>query len=103
MKPPIETVLRDQYPEMFRFIDAGECGLWYFPKFREFNLQVRGSSKSVGQRIHFCPFTGKALPGGLRDEYFDALEAIGLHDGLSDVEKAPLEFQSEAWWIARGL
>ena len=103
MKPPIETVVRARYPELFRFIDRGECGLKYLPKVREFCLQVRWSSPSVGQRIHYCPFTGKALPAGLRDEYFDALEAIGLHNGLSDVEKAPLEFQSEAWWIARGL
>ena len=103
MKPPVETTLRDGYPEIFRFIDRGECGIGYSPKVREFGLQVRASNSSVRQAIHYCPFTGKALPSGLRDEFFDALEAIGLDGGLSDVENAPPEFQSEAWWIARGL
>ncbi len=103
MKPPVETVLRVRYPEIFSFIDAGECGLGYSPKLREFHLQVRSSSASVVQEIHFCPFTGAALPSGLRDEYFSELEALGLEDGLADIPRAPPEFQSEAWWIARDL
>ena len=103
MKPPVQSVLRARYPEIFSFIDAGECGLRYSPKVREFHLQVRRSSVSVVQEICFCPFTGQALPPGLRDEYFRELEALGLQDGLADIPRAPPEFQSEAWWIARDL
>ncbi len=103
MTPPVETILREQFPEIFGFIDADECGLGYSPIFREFSLQVRGSSKSVRQTIYHCPFTGTALPLGLRDEYFNELEALGLEDGLADIPRAPMEFQSEAWWIARDL
>ena len=102
MKPPVETILRGKYPEIFFFIDRGDCGMSYSPKIREFSLVVRPGGK-VGQLLHFCPFSGKQLPPSLRDRFFDELEAVGLRDGLADVERAPLEFQSEAWWVGRGL
>lgn len=95
------SVLRGRYPELFRFIDAGECGLGYSPKVREFWLRVRDGE--VVQQVSFCPFTGQALPSSLRTRYFDELEALGLDSGLADVDRAPSEFQSEAWWIGRNL
>lgn len=102
MNPGVETSLRGEYPEIFFFIDREECGLSYSPKVREFSLLVRPDGEA-GQMLHFCPFSGKQLPPSLRDRFFDELEAIGLCDGLADVERAPLEFRSEAWWIARDL
>ena len=102
MSEPVASVLRAAYPEVFFFIDREECALGYSPKVREFFLRVRPGS-AVHQTLAFCPFSGKAFPEPLRDRFFDELEALGLIDGLADVERAPAEFQSEAWWIERGL
>ena len=102
MSEPVASILRAAYPEVFFFIDRGECALGYSPKVREFYLRVLPGSL-VHQTLAFCPFSGKALPEPLRDRFFDELEALGLIDGLADVERAPAEFQSEAWWIERSL
>jgi hypothetical protein len=91
----IESALRSAYPDLFFFIDRGECGLGYSPRVREFHLAVRPGSEVV-QQLAFCPFSGKALPESLRQAFFDQLETIGLSDGLSDVDRAPPEFQTEA-------
>jgi hypothetical protein len=69
--------------------------LWYGPAYE--------SERYLEQQLRFCPFTGKALPGSLRNRFFDEIEKLGLVDGLADIERAPAEFQSETWWIARGL
>ncbi len=102
MTAPVENSLRDQFPDIFFFIDRDECALRYSPRFREFSLAARPNYGAT-QIIRFCPFSGAPLPEPLRDRFFDELEAIGLTDGLSDIERAPNEFQSEAWWISRGL
>jgi hypothetical protein len=98
----VQSVLRNDYPDLFFFLDREECGIAYSPSFREFGLRVRPQSP-VQQQLRFCPFTGKALPGSLRNRFFDEIEKLGLVDGLADIERAPAEFQSETWWIARGL
>ena len=98
----IESTLRSAYPELFFFIDRGECGIDYSSRFREFSLMVRPNS-NVFQQLIFCPFSGKPLPASLRDPFFDTLETLGFVNGIADVEKAPEEFQSEAWWLSRGL
>jgi hypothetical protein len=54
-------------------------------------------------RITHDPFTGKALPADLSDEWFATVEKLlGRQYVLGDTE-VPEEFASEAWWIARGL
>ncbi|WP_271084414.1 hypothetical protein [Brevundimonas sp. NIBR11] len=98
----IESSLRNAYPELFSFIDRGECGIGYSPKVREFHLKVRRGSAAV-QLLSFCPFTGRKLPSSLRTPFFDELDRIGLNDGLTDVDRAPMQFQSERWWLDRGL
>lgn len=98
----ISSTLRQSYPEIFFFIDRDECGLGYSPRFREFFLRARPGSAAV-QLLQFCPFSGKSLPSSLRDRFFDELEALGLQDGLSDVDLAPEEFQGEAWWLSRNI
>lgn len=102
MKEPVRTILRDAYPEIFFFIDAGECGLGYSPRFRRFSLKVRRGSFAI-QTLHFCPFSGRALPEPLGDRFFKEIEALGFMEGLEDLKRVPKEFKSEAWWITRGL
>ena len=101
MNEPAISVLRDVYPEVFFFIDREECALGYSPKVREFYLRVRHTG-SVVQTLAFCPFSGKGFPPSLRERFFDELEALCLYD-LADADRAPTEFQSETWWIERGL
>lgn len=102
MSKAVQSVLRKDYEDLFFFLDREECGITYSPSFREFGLLVRPRSQ-VQQQLRFCPFTGKALPESLRDRFFDEIEKLGLIDGLADIERAPAEFQSEEWWIKRGL
>lgn len=102
MSQPPASVLRDAYPEVFFFIDRGECALGYSAQFREFSLEVR-PGRPVLQRLAFCPFSGRAFPEPLRNRFFDELASLGLDDGLADMERAPTEYQSETWWIRRGL
>jgi len=98
----MKSSLRDQFPDIFFFIDRGECAFGYSPRFREFCLEAR-PGYAAAQLLRFCPFTGARLPEPLRDRFFTELEAIGLVNGLADIEQAPDEFQSEDWWIERGL
>lgn len=102
MSTAVPSVLRKEYADLFFFLDRDECGIGYSPSFREFGLTVRPGSP-VWQQLRFCPFTGKPLPEPVRDRFFDEIEKLGLIDGLVDIERAPAEFQSEEWWIRRGL
>ena len=96
------SILREQYPDLFFFIDRDECALGYSPSFREFHLQAR-PRYGAAQLMSYCPFTGAKLPESLRNRLFEELETIGLLDGLAEIERAPTEFQSEEWWIRRCL
>ncbi len=50
--------------------------------------------------LNHCPWSGKQFPSSLRDTYFDILEAMGLDPWEEEI---PEEFESDAWWKARGL
>ncbi|MEZ5680649.1 MAG: hypothetical protein R3E14_05060 [Erythrobacter sp.] len=54
---------------------------------------------SARQALFFCPWCGEKLPESKRDEWFDAIEALGL-DPWND--QAPVEYQSDAWWQNEG-
>ena len=102
MARPIQTTLRAGFSELFSFVDDEECGLGYEPVFREFFLIVRADAP-VTQQIHFCPFSGKALPPSLRHKFFDILEAQGWRGNIFELDTAPDEFQSERWWLDRNF
>ena len=50
---------------------------------------------SARQMLFYCPWCGEKLPNSKRDEWFDAIEALGLDPWNDDV---PTEYQSDAWW-----
>lgn len=98
-----DSVLAKDYPELFKRVCDDETAIVYYPKFREFGLPVLDGGPSVIVFSH-DPFSGKALPKSLADEWFDAVEKLLGRPYAGFVETpVPDEFTSEAWWIARGL
>src|SRR5450432_834507 len=72
----------------------GETAIVFVPKFREYGISVfDGGSSFVA--IRFCPWCATPLPASLRDEWFNALEKLGLDANSEDI---PREFLTEAWW-----
>ncbi|MGN7158827.1 DUF6980 family protein [Sphingomonas sp. SAFR-052] len=50
---------------------------------------------SAQQCLFYCPWCGQKLPPSKRDEWFDAIERLGLDPWADEV---PEDFQSDAWW-----
>ena len=78
-----------------------EVGIEYFGY-----LDDRFTIGKTGRQhpIWFCPWCGTRLQPGLSNEWFNALEAIGLGDPwFEDRDKVPEEFKSDQWWVERGL
>jgi hypothetical protein len=75
---------------------ADETSILYVPKFREYGLPVSDGGSSF-VCIRFCPWCGARLPASLRDQWFDALEKLGLDPYGEDF---PEEFISDSWWKA---
>lgn len=75
---------------------------------RSFSIYEKGSSK-YGLYIDCCPFCGEKLPKHLVDELWNTiLEELGPDylvddDGNPPKKELPSEFQSDEWWIKRGL
>lgn len=85
--------------EMQFHLLAGELGLVYYRRFREFGILYRdgGSSK---QSIYYCPWCGSQLPTSLRKKWFEMIESQGLEP---DSPEIPQEFLTDEWWKQRGL
>ncbi|AQR72677.1 DUF6980 family protein [Sphingomonas sp. LM7] len=52
---------------------------------------VAGSAR---QALFYCPWCGEKLPPSKRDEWYDAVEALGLDPWQDEL---PQEFRSDAW------
>ena len=73
-------------------------GMRYVPELREYGYAYVVGDPSY-HLISHCPFCGAELPGGLRDEWFDRLEALGL-DPIDDL---PEELTTDRWWRDEGI
>ncbi len=80
--------------QMERHIDNKELSLIFIPKFREYGILYTDGGTSF-QVIGYCPWCGSRLPESLRDEWFDAIENMGLEP---DDENIPEEYLSEEWY-----
>jgi len=69
----------------------------YIPKFREYGLPILDGGTSF-IAIQFCPWCGARLPDSLRDQWFDALETLGL---TVDSVNIPEKFISDRWWVTQ--
>ena len=67
----------------------------YCSKFREYGVDVLDGGSSFIE-LTFCPWCGASLPGSLRSEWFNRLEAAGIdpYEG-----KIPDEFNDERWYL----
>ena len=93
---------------MTDMIDDERFPVDYGRRFREYGIlrANNGEYGMVQQRMFYCPWCGQKLPGSLRNEWFDAIEAIGLDDIdiFSDIERDPRipeDMRTDAWWRKR--
>jgi hypothetical protein len=73
--------------------DCPNALIVHVSKYREYGLIVHDGGRSY-IRIEHCPWCGASLPTSVRDEWFDALEALGLDPWNDDV---PKEFEDDTW------
>lgn len=71
-----------------------KTGLVFFAKFREYGILILDGGTSF-QEIYYCPWCGSDLPKSLRNQWFDALESLGI-DPL--IDEIPIEFSDQSWW-----
>lgn len=91
--------------EIFRLwsVNDDETAIVYSPSLREFGIAVLDGGACVITVTH-DPFCGKALQSALGDEWFDTVEKLLGRPYAGSLETpVPVEFDTEAWWIARGL
>ena len=60
--------------------------------------EYRVPAGSAEQCLFYCPWCGEKLPASKRDDWFDAVAALGL-DPLHD--EVPKQFRSGAWREAK--
>ena len=85
----------EEHPDPF---DCPDRHIYYSARFDEYGLIThdRGESYRV---IQHCPWCGTRLPESRRDEWFNALAALGF-DNPSE-QSVPEKFLSEAWYSAK--
>ena len=78
-------------------LEDEDNGLLYIPEVREYGYASTVDSSYYV--IDHCPFCGARLPGGLRTEWFERLEALGLEP----IDDLPEPLQSDRWWRDEGI
>jgi hypothetical protein len=66
----------------------------YDPVFDEYRLAWHDSDSS-GVPILHCPWCGRRLPDSKRDQWYTALQALGLGP---DDPRLPERFHGDTWW-----
>ncbi|CAG8448193.1 812_t:CDS:2 [Racocetra fulgida] len=93
----------EMYENLLGEDNSGECELHfgYIPQFREYFIDIKDEYGGAVLLISYCPWCGKKLPKGLREEFFDILEKeykietdIGEYKERADI---PQEFKSDEW------
>ena len=75
--------------------------IYYSSRFDEYGIPVRDGEKGKANSyilIQFCPWCGKKLPQGRRDEWFECLEKLGFDSPFEDFDKIPSKFKTSEWW-----
>lgn len=80
--------------DMRKHLRDGDVAVVYLPKFREYGIRILDGGSSI-QVISYCPWCGRQLPTSLREQWFKAIDDLGL-DTVSN--ELPEEFESDAWW-----
>lgn len=108
----VKSVLREQFSEFFYYLENedADIDLSYSPIDREFGIGCTGGGSSV-IIIQYCPWSGKAFPKPLRDEWFDQLLNMGIEEPFDQMyniggpfeKEFPKDFLTEEWWIKQKL
>ncbi|MBA1157340.1 DUF6980 family protein [Microvirga mediterraneensis] len=93
---PKRSVLYGDHPELLKHACDTEVPIIYDPSIREFGVSVLDGGYCQ-MSFRFDPWSGKPLPTSLRDEWFEAIEALGI-DPWNDKDKTPARFNDETWW-----
>mgnify|MGYP001548297233 FL=1 len=102
---PRKSALFSDYPDMLRAACEPQQTVIYSPVFRELGMPEFDFGPAM-TTLRFDPWTGQPLPRSVRDPYFEEAEKIlGRDVGVLDEEldTLPAAYQSEAWWIEKGL
>lgn len=102
---PRKSALFSDYPDLLWAACDPQQPVIYSPVFREFGMPVFDGGPAM-TTLRFDPWTGKPLPRSVRDAFFEEAEKIlGRDVGVLDEEldTLPPVYQSEAWWIEKGL
>jgi hypothetical protein len=61
--------------------------------------------QTLGISLDYCPWCGNKLPSNLTEEFYEFLKRDHKIDlaHISEAKRFPEEFQSDIWWIRRGL
>lgn len=81
-----------EHPDPF---DCPDRQIYYSARFDEYGLIVHDNGTSY-RVIKYCPWCGATLPESKRDEWFDALKALGYNDPSR--QDIPEKFLSGAWY-----
>ncbi|MEM7399890.1 MAG: hypothetical protein AAGF48_05595 [Pseudomonadota bacterium] len=102
---PRKSKLFEEFPDLLWAACDPQQPIIYSPVFREFGMPVFDGGPAM-TTLKFDPWTGKALPASVRDPFFEEAEKILGHEvGVLDEEldTLPTAYQSEVWWIEKGL
>ena len=80
--------------QMGRYLSIGDIPIYYSQKFREYGIEYTDGGTSY-QLIHYCPWCGTRLPENLRDQWFDAIEKLGLEPEDPNI---PSKYLTDEWW-----
>ncbi|MFM2228990.1 MAG: hypothetical protein RL607_248 [Bacteroidota bacterium] len=74
--------------------DDPDFPILYVEKFNEYGLKIFDGGSSFILISH-CPFCGETLPESKRDQWFDAIEKLGLDPWIDDL---PEKFETGEWF-----
>ena len=83
--------------EQMRYaVSTAKIPVIFIHKFREYGIKVIDGGTGFIE-IQYCPWCGKQLPMSLRDEWFDALEKLGINP-LEEENLIPSQFLDGSWY-----
>lgn len=82
----------DQHPDPY---DCPDNLVNYIPKFDEYGIIVHDGGTACCS-INYCPWCGIKLPPSRRDQWFEALESLGIDP--SDTKKIPPLYLTNQWF-----
>lgn len=82
--------------------DSFDCPdniVFYSAKYDEYGIIIHNGTQSY-IKIKYCPWCGERLPSSKRYLWFEELENLGIESPFE--EDIPEEFETDAWWRAKG-